>query len=56
MALTWSPDGRQIAWTGKVHGGGGTPIFLMTSAGTALKQVTESLTKSTSLGWTGETH
>lgn len=55
-AFAWSPDGQHIAWTGKIEGGGGSAIFVMTSAGTELEQLTESITKSTSLDWTGETH
>jgi TolB protein len=54
-AFAWSPDGQQIAWTGKKEGGGGSSIFVMTSAGTELIQVTEPLTKSTSLDWTRDT-
>jgi TolB protein len=53
-ALAWSPDGKQIAWTAKFEGGRGSPIFLMTSAGSDVKQITESLAGATTLDWTGE--
>ena len=53
VALAWSPDGKQIAWTAKYEGGGGAPIFLMASDGSRLQQLHESLTVASVLDWAG---
>jgi len=51
MALAWSPDADQIAWTAKFEGGAASPIFLMNSDGSHSQQLSDDLWARTSLDW-----
>ncbi len=48
---TWSPDGKQIAWTGKYEGDIGTKIYVMNADGSGLTTIHGALAAATSLDW-----
>lgn len=49
--LVWSPDGRFIAWTGKIEGGGGTAISVMNRNGTGSAPITGKLRTASAIDW-----
>jgi TolB protein len=51
VALAWSSDEREIAWTGKFEGGAGSPIFVMSADGGNLRQLTEALPEASGIDW-----
>ena len=53
ITSAWSPDAERIAWVAKFEGGDGSPVYVMSSDGTDLQQLTEDLQERTSLDWTG---
>jgi TolB protein len=52
VTCAWSPDAEEIAWVAKFEGGDGSPIFLMRSDGSDVRQLTDDLQARTSLDWT----